>query len=136
VAEVVNAARASLPGAVIEITGEPVVLRADPEMTRAVLLNLLLNACQASAATPVEIRTTTDQGRSVIEVLDRGPGLPQEVREHLFEPFITTRAQGTGLGLAISRRLTQVQGATLTIEDRTGGGTVARIVFPHDAPAS
>jgi PAS domain S-box-containing protein len=136
VAEVVNAARATLPGAVIEITGEPIVLRADPEMTRAVLLNLLLNACQASAATPVEIRTTTDQGRSVIEVLDRGPGLPQEVREHLFEPFITTRAQGTGLGLAISRRLTQVQGATLTIEDRTGGGTVARIVFPHDVPPS
>jgi signal transduction histidine kinase len=134
--EVVNAARAAVPGATIEISGTPIVLKADPEMTRAVLLNLLLNACQASPATPVEIRTSSTNGHPTIEVLDRGPGLPAEVREQLFQPFVTTRASGTGLGLAIAKRLTQVQGASLSLTDRAGGGTVARIEWPADeAPA-
>ena len=138
--EVANTARAAVPGAVIEITGMPVVLKVDPEMTRAVLLNLVMNACQASPGRPVELRTSAGNGKTLIEVLDRGPGLPTEVREHLFQPFVTTRAGGTGLGLAIARRLTQVQGATLTLDDRPGGGTVASLVFaanegaPADAP--
>jgi two-component system CheB/CheR fusion protein len=133
IAEVVNATRAAVPGADVETLGTPLVLKADPEMTRAVLLNLVLNASQASGTAPVEIHTSMTDGRAVIAVLDRGPGLPAEVREHLFEPFITTRAGGTGLGLAIARRLTQVQGGTLTLEDRPGGGTVARITLPVES---
>ena len=128
--EVVNAARAAVPGASIEIKGAPIVLRADPEMTRAVLLNLLLNACQSSNGSGVEIATACGNGQCAIEVLDRGPGLPAEVRQHLFEPFITTRAGGTGLGLAIARRLTMAQGGTLGISDRPGGGTVATVMLP------
>jgi PAS domain S-box-containing protein len=135
--EVVNAARAGVPGSVIEITGAPIVMRADPELTRAVLLNLLLNACQSSPGQPVEISTSQLDGSCVIEVMDRGPGLPAEVREHLFEPFITTRSGGTGLGLAIAKRLTHSQNGLLTIEDRPGGGTVAKVIVPAgDGPAA
>ena len=130
IAEVVNAARAAVPGAVVDVSGTPQVIKADPEMTRAVLLNLLLNACQASSSHTVEVRTSAHHGSCLIEVLDRGPGIPAEVREHLFEPFITTRAGGTGLGLAIARRLTQVQGGKLALEDRPDGGTVATVSVP------
>jgi two-component system CheB/CheR fusion protein len=134
-AEVVNATRAAVPNADIELSGPPIVIRADPEMTRAVLLNLLLNACQASAA-PVEVQTACGgNGMCAIRILDRGPGIPNEVREHMFEPFITTRAGGTGLGLAIARRLTMVQGGTLSLEDRPGGGTVATVGLPTAARA-
>lgn len=138
ITEVVNATRAAIPGAAIDITGTPVVLKADPEMTRAVLLNLLLNACQASGATSVEIRTVPGPNACAIDILDHGPGIPSEVREHLFQPFITTRAGGTGLGLAIANRLTQVQGGTLSLEDRSGGGTTATVTLPceDNAPAS
>jgi two-component system CheB/CheR fusion protein len=129
-AEVANAVRATVPGATIDVTGGSLVIKADPEMTRAVLLNLLLNACQSSSGTPVELHTECGIGPCRIEVRDRGPGIPQEVREHLFEPFITTRAGGTGLGLAIARRLTLQQGGTLTLEDRPGGGTVAKVTLP------
>ena len=130
ISEVVNATRAAIPNAAIAVSGPPLVVNADPEMTRAVLLNLLLNACQASPATPVELQTTSGNGHCKIQILDRGPGIPPEVREHLFEPFITTRAGGTGLGLAIARRLTQVQGGALTLDERAGGGTVATVTLP------
>ncbi|HUE86116.1 MAG TPA: ATP-binding protein [Vicinamibacterales bacterium] len=130
VPEVVSTARAAMPKATIEVSGEPTVARADPEMIRAVLLNLLLNACHASDDAFVEVRTSVSDALCTVAILDRGPGLPAEVREHLFEPFITTRSGGTGLGLPIANRLTQQQGGTLTIEDRPGGGTVATVRLP------
>ena len=135
VPEVAAAARAALPAAHIEVIVEPMVVRADPEMIRAVLLNLLLNACHVSGTAVVEVRTTASSTTCTVEVLDRGPGLPAEVRQHLFEPFITTRQGGTGLGLPIANRLTLQQGGTLTLEDRPGGGTVAVVRLPNiEAP--
>jgi signal transduction histidine kinase len=124
------AARAAAPGCVIEITGENAVVDLDPEMIRAVVLNLLLNAAQASGVTPVDVHTTVHEGHCEVAILDRGPGIPAEVREHLFEPFMTTRHEGTGLGLPIARRLTQLNGGTLALDDRQGGGTAAVLRFP------
>jgi PAS domain S-box-containing protein len=130
IAEVATTARAGSPAATIEMSGDTPVVDADPEMTRAVLLNLVLNACQAGGERPVEVRTTARAAHCEIQILDRGPGIPGDVREHLFEPFITTRAGGTGLGLPIARRLTVAQGGTLTLDDRPGGGTVATVTLP------
>jgi signal transduction histidine kinase len=110
--------------------GDATVVELDPEMTRAVLLNLLMNARQASGSAAIEVRASAKDGRCEIAILDRGPGIPPDVREHLFEPFITTRAGGTGLGLPIARRLTQLQGGTLTLDDRPGGGTAAVLTLP------
>lgn len=128
--EVASAARAAEPCGPVDITGPPAVIEADPEMTRAVLLNLLLNACQASGTAPVEVRTSVDDGHCTIQVLDRGPGLSPAIKEHLFEPFMTTRTGGTGLGLPIARRLTDLQGGELSLEDRPGGGTIATVRLP------
>jgi signal transduction histidine kinase len=83
-------------------------------------------------ATDVEVRLEIKDDRCGVQILDRGPGLPADVRERLFEPFVTTRAAGTGLGLAIARRLAGLQGATLTLDDRPGGGTIATVTFPPD----
>jgi PAS domain S-box-containing protein len=133
-ADVTNVAVAAAPGATVRLTGEPALIQADPEMIRAVLLNLLLNACYVAGAHPIEVRTSAADGQCEIAILDRGPGLPAEVREHLFQPFITTRSGGTGLGLAIAHRLTQLQGGTLSLDDREGGGTVATIRLPSGEP--
>jgi signal transduction histidine kinase len=65
-----------------------------------------------------------------IRILDRGPGIPSAVRDHVFEPFFTTRTGGTGLGLAIVKRLTDAQGGTIRLADREGGGTVAELTMP------
>jgi PAS domain S-box-containing protein len=124
------AADAAVPGGAITVVGDATVVELDPEMTRAVLLNLLMNARQASGSAAIEVRASAKDGRCEIAILDRGPGIPPDVREHLFEPFITTRAGGTGLGLPIARRLTQLQGGTLTLDDRPGGGTAAVLTLP------
>jgi two-component system CheB/CheR fusion protein len=132
--DVAAATRAALPAASIDVAADAVVIQADPEMTRAVLLNLLMNACYASGEQVVEVRTAVHNGLCEIAILDRGPGIPDEVREHLFEPFITTRPGGTGLGLPIAFRLTQSQGGRLSLVDRDGGGTVAKVTLRTAEP--
>jgi PAS domain S-box-containing protein len=131
-ADAAAAARAAsgvdVPG--IDITGHQPVVRADPEMLRAVLLNLILNACQASSGETVEIDTTVERALCRVTIHDRGPGIPPDAQDRVFEPFFTTKRGGTGLGLAIAKRLMEVQGGTVTIGPREGGGTTAEITLP------
>jgi two-component system sensor histidine kinase FlrB len=107
-----------------------VVIVADVEMLRAVLLNLLLNACQAAGAQPVEIVASVRDGRCQVSILDRGPGIPPDVRGKVFEPFFTTKRGGTGLGLAIVKRLMDLQGGAVSLRDREGGGSIATVELP------
>jgi two-component system C4-dicarboxylate transport sensor histidine kinase DctB len=67
---------------------------------------------------------------------DRGPGLPQEVREHLFEPFVTTRpmGEGTGLGLYTSHMIAHELGGALSLEDNAPRGTRATLTLPVRPP--
>lgn len=75
--------------------------------------------------------TVARRGReAVIEVADRGPGVPSSVRDRLFEPFVTTKRNGTGLGLAIARRVIEAHGGAIAAADRPGGGTVLRVALP------
>jgi PAS domain S-box-containing protein len=131
ISEAVASARAAAPDLChVSITGDDTVVRADPDMLRAVLLNLLMNACQASNGRSVEIATAVDQSGGHIEVRDRGPGISDEVREKIFAPFFTTKSSGTGLGLPIVKRLMEAQGGAVGLRARDGGGTVAEIVLP------
>ena len=70
-----------------------------------------------------------DAGEIEIAIEDRGPGLSPEVRDHLFVPF-TSGGEGIGLGLALSRRIVQLHGGRLLLEDREGGGVRARLTLP------
>jgi signal transduction histidine kinase len=102
----------------------------DPEMLRAALLNLAMNACQAAGKADVDVEIAAADGLCCIEVRDRGPGIPPEVRDQVFEPFFPTRTSGTGLGLAIVSRLIELQDGTITLVDRPSGGTIARVMIP------
>lgn len=112
----------------VTFAGDSALVRADPEMLRAALLNLLLNACQAGS-TQVEIRTSSDAKVCRIEVLDNGCGIPQDVVAHMFEAFYTTKKAGTGLGLPIVKRLMELQDGTVRLQPRHGGGTVAEVTL-------
>ena len=118
----------------IPIEGIDVKATADPDMLRAALLNLLLNACQAAAGQEVLVRVTSDAGICCIAVCDRGGGIPPAVRGRVFEPFFTTRTNGTGLGLAIVKRLMELQEGTIALLDRPDGGTIAEVTLPVAAP--
>jgi PAS domain S-box-containing protein len=117
----------------IPVSGDDVKATADPDMLRAAVLNLALNACHAAANKEVEIRVAAVDGLCRIDVCDRGPGIPPDIRDRVFEPFFTTRVNGTGLGLAIVKRLMELQDGTVTIKNRPDGGTIAEITIPRAA---
>jgi signal transduction histidine kinase len=100
-----------------------------------VLLNLILNAehaiIEANAAQRViEVRLSKKEGGSEIQVSDSGPGIAEEVREKLFEPFVTTKKSSLGMGLTVCRRIIENQGGHLTIENQTKGGACFRAWLP------
>jgi PAS domain S-box-containing protein len=126
-------------GVRLELEAEqPVWVLGDPRELEQVLVNLLTNARDASpeeGLVSCRIEPRADTAR--VTVSDRGPGLPQQAGERLFQPFFTTKKSGgTGLGLAISREIARRHGGDIGLEPREGGGTVAWIRLPVAGPAA
>jgi PAS domain S-box-containing protein len=130
--DVVRSALAAVNGDAVEVNvvGSGIAGMADAEMLRAVLLNLVLNACQAAAGKPVEISIEADAQDARITIADRGSGIPEEHLDRVFDAFFTTKQSGTGLGLAIVKRLTELQNGRVVLQRREGGGTVAELCLP------
>jgi signal transduction histidine kinase len=106
----------------------------DPALLRRTLDALLDNAMRHTPDDgTVTLRAARVRDAVRIEVDDTGPGIPENLRKTLFEPFVTGRADGTGLGLAIARELADAQGARLTLV-QADGGAVFRLEVP--CPAS
>jgi signal transduction histidine kinase len=102
----------------------PVFLKIDPEQIHQVLVNLLLNALDAllgGGSVSVEVERRRGSPHIEVRVRDSGPGLPPRIREHLFEPFTTTKENGLGLGLSICKRLIEAHGGTIRGDDARGG---------------
>jgi two-component system, NtrC family, sensor histidine kinase PilS len=111
-----------------------VEVQVDPSQLRQIVWNLCENAVKygtgpANEAIELRVGRLASTARPFLEVADRGPGIPAQHRERLFEPFFTGNEKGTGLGLFLSRELAQTNGATLLYEPRTSGGSLFRIVF-------
>lgn len=116
----------------VRILGDAPVVRGDANRLEQVFVNLLTNALKVSAS-PVEIELRGLVGAAaVVEVRDRGPGVPEALRARIFEPFFTTSPHGggTGIGLAVVARVVQEHRGTVTVEDNPGGGAVFRVVLP------
>lgn len=126
-------------GAQVQVDGPGSELRVRVVVgaVRAALANLLENAVQASpVGEPVVVTVTENAGDAVVRIADRGPGLPEEVRQRLFAPHVTTRIGGSGMGLFLARQLVVgMHGGRLEIADRDGGGTVASVRLPLLPPA-
>lgn len=95
-----------------------------------VFVNLLSNACDASTAgQTVIVRTLAQTDPLIVDVIDRGCGIAEELRERVFEPFFTDKppGEGTGLGLALAYSIVHEHGGTIAILNRRGGGTRVRL---------
>ena len=108
-------------------------VRFDPAQLRQIVWNLCENALRYSLddpAGPIELicGRRSPNARPYLEVADRGPGVPPEYVERIFEPFFSG-GRGTGLGLFLARELAQANGATLLYEPRHGGGSMFRLIF-------
>jgi signal transduction histidine kinase len=96
----------------------------DTKQMTQVLTNLILNALAAAPERGnIDVRLVRNGDAFSIDVHDTGPGVARESREHLFEPFYTTRNEGSGLGLAVSRELVNGMGGALEYRDDGTGAT-------------
>lgn len=102
----------------VHLPDDPLVARADPDHVKRVILNLIQNA--AHAGRTVRLAAWWRNGEAVISVMDDGPGVPQELRERIFEPFVTDKEQGAGLGLAIVQRVMETNGGRVELVARDG----------------
>ena len=82
------------------------------------------------AKVAVSVRRDRDSGAPVVEVIDRGPGIPPRTAQQIFAPFFTTSGHGTGLGLYIAKQLCEVNQSALSYEPVVAGGSCFRIVMP------
>jgi signal transduction histidine kinase len=109
-------------------------ISADPEQLFRILMNLCRNAVEALAAKGggrLEVSARRGPGRVVVDVTDDGPGIPEKVRERLFQPFAgSARPGGSGLGLAIARDLARAHGGDIVLVSTGDGGTQFRVTIP------
>lgn len=111
----------------------PMQVRSDPAGLRQILLNVLMNAIDATPeGGTVELTAGRDESDKsiVIRVDDSGKGIGQNNPDELFQPFVTTKVRGTGLGLAVSKQIAEKLGGTLKLENLPGGGARCSITLP------
>lgn len=114
----------------------PVLL--DQALCEQALTNLLLNACEAMGEQGGELwirihpapSESGATGEVAVEIEDTGPGVPPELKEQIFNPFVTTKKTGVGLGLAIVNKIVDAHGGTLTLASAPGQGACFRLMFP------
>jgi len=133
-----RAARLVLPpaehaGVTIDFRLAPALpeLLLDEEQLRQALVNLLMNAVQATASGGrITLASRHQDGALEIEVRDTGRGITPDDLEHVFKPFFTTRHSGTGLGLSISREIVERHGGRIEVQSAVGRGSSFTIVLP------
>ena len=112
----------------------------DPDRLLQVFLNLIRNGTEAMAGGGGELAVRTrferlapqcgGRAAAVVEIADRGAGIPPEIQGKLFNPFFTTKHRGTGLGLPISQRIVEEHGGAIEVQSQMGQGTVFRVLLP------
>ncbi|TML17842.1 MAG: hypothetical protein E6G39_04085 [Actinobacteria bacterium] len=119
---------------VIKVPAGLPLVRTDPTLLERALANLLANADRHSPpAEPIVVDAQLVANRIHVRVVDRGPGIPEDRREAVFQPFQhldDVASQGIGLGLAITRGFVDAVGGTLGLDDTPGGGLTATITLP------
>jgi Na+/proline symporter/signal transduction histidine kinase len=112
---------------------ESLSVKGDRQRLAQIFVNLLNNACDASEnGAAVEVMAFEKPGRAVIEFIDQGKGIAPEVRDTLFEPFVTTKpvGQGTGLGLALVHQFIEEHNGKVEIDSQQGVGTTVVVTLP------
>lgn len=119
----------------IQLPGQPIIAKIDPNILRNILNNLLSNAIKFSPENkPIFIKISKSKNRLVLEVKDQGLGIPEEDQKHLFSRFFRAKnvetIKGTGLGLHIVQRYIELMGGSIQFESKIGVGTTFLLFFP------
>jgi len=106
-------------------------LSGDAELLKQVLMNVVLNAVQATSGEGrVAVAVREENGAAVIEVTDEGEGIREEDLERIFDPFFSTKEKGAGLGLTIASRIMEAHGGFIRVRSERGSGSFFGLHFP------
>jgi len=109
---------------------DDILLEADRDRIKQVIINLVRNAWQASPAnTTIDVQVSINNHLYQIRITDHGPGIPADIQPHVFRPFYTTKEKGTGLGLPLARKVVEAHGGTLEIAATSDTGTTICITL-------
>ncbi|MGZ3476441.1 MAG: ATP-binding protein [Polyangiales bacterium] len=115
----------------MRVPDDPVLVAIDEAQVRQALVNLLRNAREAMEdGGRIAISVNASQGEAVLDVIDQGPGIPEDVRMRIFDPFFTTKATGTGLGLPLTKQIVEAHGGSIACDRVEPHGTRFRLIFP------
>jgi signal transduction histidine kinase len=115
---------------VVDLAGDGQLVRGNEVQLSQVFLNLLLNACEVQPdGGEVRVACRREAAQVAVEVADRGPGVPEEDRVRIFEPFFSSK-DSTGLGLSVSYSIIKQHQGELSVEPRPGGGSVFSVKLP------
>lgn len=116
---------------VTQYAQEPLWIETDIDLLKQALLNIVINACQAMPDGGTLALTTMRQNNHIeIIIRDTGVGIPEEIREKIFNLYFTTKEKGTGIGLAQAFRAIQMHSGNIDVESEVGTGTSFRITLP------
>jgi len=114
----------------VRANGEPCKVLGHYDPLRRAFANLLRNASEAmNGCGEIDVAVARDGDGLVVTIADHGPGVPDELRQQVFEPYFTTKQDGTGLGLALVRQTIEAHNGTITATDTPGGGATFSIVL-------
>ena len=114
-----------------DLPEEPLVVRADPDLMKQAVLNLVLNGVQAmTRGGTLTLAARRDEESILIEVRDQGSGIPPEVQEKIFELYFTTKEGGSGIGLAQTYQIMQWHYGSVEFDTVVGQGTTFRLRLP------
>ena len=100
-------------------------------LLRQAVMNVVINGIECMKGPgAVRVGVARDDGFCALTVADEGPGIPEEIRDKMFQLYFTTKGRGSGIGLAMSYRVAQFHGATLDFTTEAGNGTEFRFRFP------
>jgi len=117
----------------VEEPAQPALISVDPSQLEQVILNLVVNARDASAAKGAEVRVqlSLEPDMVCLTVVDQGSGMDAATQEQVFEPFFTTKEQGSGLGLSTVYSIVQQAGGTVTVTSTEGDGSTFSVRLPR-----
>ena len=123
-----------------ELEARPDAINGDRASIRQIILNLVMNAIQAvseiGGRREVNVRTANAENGIVLEISDNGPGMPDDMRERLFQPFTTSnKTSGMGLGLAITADLVKLHHGQIILVQGPNAGTTFRVTLPCQQPS-
>ena len=125
-----------LNGRPVQVSAEEVTANVDPPKVERIVENLVTNALKYTPdGTPIDCSVARSNGGVLIAVDDKGAGVPDDLKEKLFEPFqrapgAARQAKGTGVGLSLVSRFAELHGGKAWVEDRPGGGASFRVLLP------